>query len=124
VAVVSGWPAWALARLLTRYCRDEIEDLPLEQRRFVTAAIDSLRLAGEHAIAASGSAPLSSAEIAVGSNHDEELDSDAAADMLKLSARRVRQLAAAGRLPGRLKAGRWSFDADAVTAYRKTGGTR
>jgi hypothetical protein len=126
VAVVSGSAAWWIAKLLTRHCRDDLADLPPKVRAPLEDAIENLRLAGERcAISARGNQTGHSAEVAVSSNHDDELDSAAAAAMLGLSARRVRQLAKAGLLPGRLKAGRcWSFDTDAVSAYRKTGGTQ
>jgi excisionase family DNA binding protein len=128
VAAVSGSPAWWIAKLLTRHCREQIEDLPLHVRASLEDAIDALRAAGEHcAIAARGSVTLPHAETAVCSSHEQdELDSDAAADMLKVSVRRVRQLAAAGHLPAHQKRGRWTFSTDDVTTYResKTGGTQ
>jgi hypothetical protein len=128
VAVVTGSPAWWIAKLLTRHCREQIEDLPLHVRAPLEDAIEKLSRAGEHcAIAARGRATSTAAAIAVSSSHEQdELDSAAAAAMLGVKARRVRQLAQAGHLPGRQKAGRWTFDTDDVTAYRESksrGGT-
>lgn len=123
-AVLSGWPAYAIGRLLTR-CHDEVADLPPHLRQPIEDATDALRLAGAAWVSARGSAEALPAEAPVSSQHEPDaLDTQEVADMLRLSARRVRQLATRGRLPGSKRHGRWTFDRGAVIAHRTTtGGT-
>lgn len=129
-ALISGWPAYAFARTLRRYWRDAVEDLPPHLREPLEDALVALEFAAREfaeerkAAAASGSAEAVPAEAAITSKCREELTTAEVASDLQVSERRVRQLAGLGRLPGRLVAGRWTFDPGAVAAYRETGGAR
>jgi len=116
-AVVSGWPAFVISRLLSR-CHDDVADLPPHLREPVEEALEAIRGASAAWATARGSAAAMPAEVPVSSTHEpDELDTQEVADMLQVSARRVRQLAADGRLPGRRTRHRWRLDAAAVLAY-------
>jgi hypothetical protein len=120
-AVIDGWPAFAIARMLTRSCGDEIADLPAHLRAPIEDATNALRHAGERwATSARGSAEAALPEAPVPLEHDEdEVSTREAAHMLELSDRRIRQLAADGRLVGRQIQGRWVLDRGAVIAHLK-----
>ncbi len=119
--LVSGFAAWRLGRSIPRYLRDALDDLPPHLRTEVEDAVEAMRYSGQRwAATARGSAAEPPAEAPVCSKQEaDELSSVEVADVLKVTERRVRQLAAAGVLPGRQKAGRWSFDRGAVTAYHE-----
>ena len=68
-AVIDGWPAWAIARMLSRHCLEEIEDFPAHLRAPLEDATEALQHAGERwAISARGSAEVVLAEAPVRSN--------------------------------------------------------
>jgi hypothetical protein len=119
-AVIDGWAAWAIARMLSSHCREQIEELPAHLRAPLEDATEALQHAGERwAISARGSTEALPAEAPVTSNCREELTASEVADVLKVTERRIRQLATAGALPGKQKAGRWSFEPGAVLAYQE-----
>jgi len=105
--VLSGWPAHAIGRIIGRH-RAEIENLPPHLREPLEDAVDALRMAGER-WAARGTAEPLPAELPIGSEADDELDTTEVAMMLEVCPRYVRRLAAYGRLPGRKSHGRWRF---------------
>ena len=107
VVILSGWPAHAFARLLARH-RDEIADLPPHLREPLEDAVAALALAGSR-WAARGTAEPLPAELPIGSETHDELDTTEVATMLEVCPRYVRRLAAYGRLPGRKSHGRWRF---------------
>jgi hypothetical protein len=123
-AIIAGWPAWAIARMLTRSCGDQIADLPALLRAPVEDGLEALRRAGGRwAASASGNSEAMPAEVPVSSEHDDEISTREAADMLRLSDRRIRQLATDGRLAGRQRQGRWVLDRGAVIAHKTKGAT-
>jgi len=124
-AVIDGWAAYALARMVARHGRDEIADLPPHLRAPIEDAAEALQHAGARwAASVRGNAEALAAEMRASSeSQDDELSTEEAADVLNMSGRRVRQLAATGALLGRQRAGRWHFDRRAVIAYHETKGT-
>lgn len=116
-AIVQGWSAYAFARLLRRYWRDEVEDLPPHLRRPLEESLEALRAAGaawERSLRGSAEAPA--AEAAVSSDH--ELSTRQAAEVLQVSDRRIRQLLESGALTGRRCGQRWWVDHGSLTAYK------
>ncbi len=97
-ALVTGWPALYLSRLVDR----ELAGAPETDRvRAMRQVSDELRRVGE-AGSARGTAEPSGPDLVAPSEHDEhdELSTDQAADMLGCSTGYVRRLARDGRLPG------------------------
>ena len=119
VAVIDGWPAYAIGRMLARHCHDEIADLPPHLRRPIEDASEALRLAGEAWVSGRrGNPEAGTAETAVPSDgQGDELTTAAAATMLEVTERRVRQLIADGTLTAHKRGGRQMLDRGAVTAY-------
>lgn len=122
-ALVSGWSAYAILKILRAQWSDQVEDLPLHLR----APLEDVREALEYEarrwqaarnVSATGSSEAALPEAAPDSEH-QELTSAEVANVLHLTDRRVRQLAGAGALAARQVAGRWVFDPGAVTAYRE-----
>ena len=115
VVLLRGWAAYALARLLSRQ-HEAVAVLPPHLRAPIEASIEALELAGARWASGRGSAEAVIAETAPDSNSDE-ITTEEAGRMLNVTTRRVRQLAAEGRLAGRRRAGRWCFDRGAAAAY-------
>ena len=126
-AMINGAPARILAAIMSL---SEVE------RRLDTvgysgpqreATLDAWRAvidAGElHAAAASGS-PAGQVAAMVSDSERDTISTTEAADMLGLRERRIRQLAAAGSLPGRKSGGHWSFERADVAARLQRGGRR
>ena len=125
VVILRGWPAYAIGRMLARHCHDEIADLPPHLRRPIEAASEALRLAGAAWVSARGSAEAALPEAPVSSEHERDgLDTREVAGALRVSARRVRQLAVDGRLPGSKRHGRWTFERGAVIEFNNERGAR
>ena len=125
VAVIDGWPAYAIGRMLARHCHDEIADLPPHLRRPIEAASEALRLAGAAWVSARGSAEAALPEAPVSSEHERDgLDTREVAGVLRVSQRRVRQLVASGALPAHKRQGRWTFERGAVTEINNDRGAR
>lgn len=120
--VLSGWSAYAFARVLGRHLPEFLASLDDRLCEPLEDGLAALDLAGrEWAASARGGAAALDAALPVSSNHEqrETISSEEAGDMLGLSPRRVRELAAAGSLYGSRVAGRWTFDRGAVLAYRE-----
>jgi len=119
VAVIDGWPAYYLARIVTRRGREDIEDLPPALRAPVEECLRAMRLAGEAwASGRRGNPEAGTAETAVPSDgQGDEMTTKAAATMLEVTERRVRQLIADGTLTAHKRGGRQMLDRGAVTAY-------
>jgi excisionase family DNA binding protein len=122
-ALVPGRPALVIACILRRHW-DDVEDLPPHIRADLEASVTALEYAAKcWRSKARGRAEVASAEVVPDSSQDV-LTAGQVAAVLKVTDRRVRQLAAAGQLPGRRdRAGR-RFDRAAVMAHkeRTTGG--
>ena len=120
-AVIDGWPAYAIARLIARHGRDEFADLPPHLRGPIEDAAEALRRAGAAwAASVRGNAEAAAAEMRASSeSQDDELSTEEAATMLDLSERRVRQLIASGAVAARKKHGRHVIDRGAVLAYHE-----
>lgn len=121
-AVIDGRPAWVIAYLLRRHCRDEIDDLPLETRWETEEALEALTMAGAAYARARRRGTSVPADAAQGADSEamDVMSTQQAADVLGCIPRYVRRLAADGRLPGRRSHHRWQLDGGAVRAYRDT----
>jgi len=119
-ALISGWPAFAFARILARHWRDEVEDLRPHLRAPLEDAREALEHAALHFATERGSAEAapSEAEATSDCKDRDELTTAEVADVLKVTERRVRQLAR-DHLNGKRRQGRWYFDRGAVIAYRE-----
>lgn len=118
-ALICGWAAYAFARILARHWREEVEDLPPHLRAPLEDALEALDHAARRWEATRrGNAEALPAEAAPSSEH--ELSTREAADVLKVSERRIRQLADAGALVGRKEGPQWRLRKDAVLAYRES----
>lgn len=120
-AVVDGFAAHVLDRLLARYLPAVLAGLPAWARAEVEATRDEIRRAARAyeslPVAAVGSAELPPGEVAPQwTPGDEGMSTGAAADFLGVSSRRARQLAAAGL--GRKVGGVWVLDRSSVLAER------
>lgn len=119
-AILTGWPAWVYARLLTAdelTQRLERSGIRGDQAAPVLAAHAAIRRAGDtwhQRVSANGSTETVVAETV--SPSLDELTTDEAADMLKLTPRRVRQLIDADELPARRVGNCWRLDPAAVAA--------
>lgn len=119
-AVLSGWPAYAFARVLRRELPPLLEALDPALRRPLEESLAALILAAD-AYAREcrcGTSVPASAELRADSGAMDVMTTDQAADVLGCHARYVRRLALDGRLPGRREHHRWQLDAAAVLAYR------
>ncbi len=107
-AIIAGYPARVLAVWLGRaVARGAFDELQPVERRHVLAAVRAIELAGEawyqrrpsaviEDIADLGNSETLLAEIGARSSHGDHCSIDEAAAALGVSARRARQLAAAG----------------------------
>lgn len=124
-AVVSGWPAWAVTWVLRRHLADDLDQLerlsdglPGDRRQEILDAFADLEAAAEDwRASANGNAETPDAETVASSPTDELLTTRQAAEMLDLTPRRVRQLAAAGL--GVKSDGRWRIRRSDVDAYQE-----
>jgi len=122
-AIVRGWPAYAVARLLRRHW-DEVEDLPLHLRAPLEDALEALEQAGQRFAAerraTCGPAALESAAPPVVSEAmDAEMTTEKAAGALGVGERYVRKLVAGGELPARQEHGRWLIDPAAIAVLKE-----
>jgi hypothetical protein len=118
-ALVDGFAAHVVDRLLARYLPRLLESTPFtaEQRAEIEAARTAVRAAAE----AWERRPVADvADIAAGDftapSPPDELTAVQAADLLGVSVRHARRLAASGM--GRQVAGVWLLDRSALVAYR------
>ena len=125
-AVVSGWPAYALARVLRRHLPELLDVLDPGLRRPIEEALEALTLAGEaYARSRPGTAEPARVSAPVGSTEMEEsLTTLTAAAALDCSDRYVRRLAAAGALPAHRDRKGWHVDAAAVHELQRQRGAR
>jgi excisionase family DNA binding protein len=119
--IADGWVAYFLGTAAVRSAlRDVLDDLPAgPAREAVLDLLSACRLAGKAWAAEVRASQTETRESAIGvqSNHGE-LTTTCAADMLGISPRRVRQLAANGELPARRVGARWRFSADEIQKRR------
>lgn len=124
-ALVSGFAAEVLDRMLAAYLPKVLPALSGEQRAEVEATHAAVGWAAgrwqARPVSASGSAETRVTEIVAVSGHDE-ISTAEAARMLRLSERRVRQLAAGGM--GRRVGRTWLLDRDQVELYGTGRGRR
>lgn len=112
--LVSGWPAFALARLVTRHCRGELEDLPPDLRLPLEEALAELEEAGR--LWAAEVRGTAEPRPEVTELPSEGMSTRQAAEALGCSDRFVRRLVAAGALPARRTKQGWIIDPGAVAA--------
>jgi hypothetical protein len=127
--VIVGWPAGEIAKLVRRDSRDALEDYDPTSRALLEASLQSLEAAAagwrewRRTLTArsgdSGNAATTSAAVDVASQADAELTPSAAAEVLGVRERQLRNLRAAGELPEPRKEGRrcW-YGAGAVYELR------
>ncbi|HEY1325130.1 MAG TPA: helix-turn-helix domain-containing protein [Streptosporangiaceae bacterium] len=118
-ALVDGFAAHVVDRVLARHLPPLLEVFTPEQRAEVDAARAAIRAAAKAwesaPMSVSGPADTPGADIAASS--PDELTAAQAADLLGVSVRHARRLAASGM--GRLVAGVWLLDRSALLAYRQ-----
>jgi hypothetical protein len=124
-ALVDGFAAHVIDRVLARYLPRLLESTPFtaEQRAELEAARAAIRTAAQRweqrpipaPMSAGGHADIVSGDIAACS--PEELTAAQVAELLGVSIRHARRLAASGM--GRQVAGRWLLDRSAVLAHRE-----
>lgn len=113
--ILDGWPAFAIARVLQRHWRDEVEDLPPHLREPLEEALSALEQAGRAwAQSLRGTAEPAGAEPAL----DSEVTTLQAAGRLGVSARMVRKLIGQGALPARRTARGWRIEEGGVAALQ------
>ena len=126
-AIVTGFAAAELPRLLRRHAREALEDYPPEVRELLEDALRAMEEAGRQwrSAASSGNAEAALPEAPVSSEHERDgLDTREVAGVLRVSQRRVRQLVASGALPAHKRQGRWTFERGAVTEINNDRGAR
>lgn len=115
-ALIGGREAVFLAAVLRRHAPDYLRAAPVEVRRDVDRAIEALRRAGEaYRASTSGNAETETGPESTESGRSDELMTTAkAAELLGVTDRRVRQLAAAGA--GRKVGQTWLIDPTHIEA--------
>ncbi len=119
--IVKPKQAFILSRVLSlAQLRARLDDLGVPSPLWgeVTDVWAAVHRLGNHAVSRAGNDASPSPETDVRSGCKSLMAPEVAA-LLGVSDRRVRQLAAAGELPGRRDdAGRWRFEPEAVAAFR------
>jgi hypothetical protein len=119
-AIITGFAAAEIPRLLRRYAREPLEEYPFAVRELLEDALRAMDEAAAQwrATSARGTAEVLPAEVLPHSDGEpDEIGTREAANMLRVSERWTRQLATDGHLPGHKRQGRWSFIPAAVLAY-------
>jgi excisionase family DNA binding protein len=114
-ALATDWVAYFLGRSATRQALGEqIADLPPgHPRQMVLDFLSACRTVGKvwsDDVRAARETVTGETEAGVQSNYEDELTTTRAADMLGVTPRRVRQLAASGELPAHRVGARWRFN--------------
>jgi excisionase family DNA binding protein len=115
-AVISGWPAYALARTLRRHLPELVDVLDPALRRPLEEAMEALTLAGE-AFAQGRRETTKPARVETRIDlvqMNDEMTADQAAQMLDCSTQWIRRLAGEGRIPARRIRRVWRIDAAAI----------
>lgn len=121
-AVIAGWPAGEIARLVRRHCREALEDYDPTIRCLLEEGLQALEDAAADWRARgrdTGNAETPTAEVDVPCSQDGEISPAEAALALGVDVRQLRNLRAAGELPEPRREGRrcW-YEADAVYELR------
>jgi excisionase family DNA binding protein len=124
-AVVTGWPAWTLARLLPdQEAADRLARVGIrgDHAAAVLATLAAIRRAGDtwHAAATAAGSAEAPEPPAPAPSAQEVVTVDQAATALGVTPRRVRQLIAADDLPARRVGTAWHLDPGDVAALAQT----
>lgn len=118
-AVVAGWPAHVVDRLLARHAPAVVGAFAPEQRAAFDATRDAIRRAALAWETAGGARSRTDEPPPVPAGSDSMLmDSHQVAERLGIGVRAVQKRAATGSLPGRKIAGAWLFDPLTVDAKK------
>jgi phage terminase Nu1 subunit (DNA packaging protein) len=123
-ALVAGWPAHVIDRILARHLAGLLADPRLSdsQRRELESVKADIRKASrrwEASISDDTSYETRTPETAPSSDEKRVVTVEQASALLGVGVRRTQQLAAGGL--GLKVRGRWLLDAEAVTQYRREG---
>ncbi len=121
-AVLVGWTAGEIARLVRRDCREALQEYPPEMCALLENGLRALEAAAAEWRRSSdtGNAETRTPEVAVACSTDGELTPAETAEELGVSERQLRNLVAAGQLPKPRREGRRCWhDRAAVVSYRE-----
>jgi hypothetical protein len=127
-AIIAGWPAHAIDVILSRRLPEYLSAMSLQQRSEMDAAHAAIHRAAKAYKAGSNvrrrTSDIEEIEFSPPSSH--EINTNQAAEMLGLTPRQVRRLAAVWASDGLARqSGRtWFIDRDAVVAYQDQQGRR
>lgn len=120
--LLSGWPLYAITRILRHAARDYLCDLPPHLREPLEDKLGEMQRASEQLLEASrGTKACRGAEPCLPSS----MSTTDAAQLLGCTSRWIRRLIADDRLPATREGRAWSIDRKALNDYmdRKTKGT-